>query len=406
MKKIKFFLIAFIMMIAIGVDCAYAQGVGINADGSNPDNSAMLDVKSDSSGFLSPRLSLGNNGIFIGGPAPHLFVTNLNTAFNAGSRFNSGVGYYRNAGTKSTPKWNRLLESSDSTMFWGTRGNAGTNQANDFIGTTDNTDFIIKTGVGGTLATRRRITVPYGVSTGEIVMENVRALQVPRGSFGSPSLRLGTSPSIGFYAEDLGGTNIGISYGTAVSASYRFGTGGMTIAYGGITPNVPQTNTRLDVNGNIYTRGRLVYGESHASISSQERTAKVERYWTASISSGPSGAFFEEVVQVSGVIKIRFQLVRTGGDYVIQASKFGPGAEDYTCNGFLSSIPAGTGTNWGGWRTISDTFTYTSSVHNFIATTYRSSGGQDTQPLYKFTIMFNGNSQESIKVITEAYYNH
>lgn len=35
----------------------FAQNVGINDDGTNPDNSAMLDVKSTSKGFLAPRLT-------------------------------------------------------------------------------------------------------------------------------------------------------------------------------------------------------------------------------------------------------------------------------------------------------------------------------------------------------------
>ncbi|MGE5520452.1 MAG: hypothetical protein ACM3VS_11040, partial [Candidatus Dadabacteria bacterium] len=33
-----------------------AQNVGINADGSTPDNSAMLDVKSNTKGLLIPRM--------------------------------------------------------------------------------------------------------------------------------------------------------------------------------------------------------------------------------------------------------------------------------------------------------------------------------------------------------------
>lgn len=37
---------------------AGAQNVGINADGSAPDNSAMLDVKSSSKGLLPPRMTL------------------------------------------------------------------------------------------------------------------------------------------------------------------------------------------------------------------------------------------------------------------------------------------------------------------------------------------------------------
>ena len=36
----------------------YAQSVGINSNGSTPDPSAMLDVKSTNKGFLPPRIAL------------------------------------------------------------------------------------------------------------------------------------------------------------------------------------------------------------------------------------------------------------------------------------------------------------------------------------------------------------
>jgi hypothetical protein len=52
MKKITLLLLSLLM--AAG---SYAQSVGINADGSAPDGSAMLDVKSTDKGFLAPRVS-------------------------------------------------------------------------------------------------------------------------------------------------------------------------------------------------------------------------------------------------------------------------------------------------------------------------------------------------------------
>jgi len=56
MKTLRFpSLIVLAILLNIQV---YAQNVGINDDGSNPDNSAMLDVKSTSKGLLIPRLTL------------------------------------------------------------------------------------------------------------------------------------------------------------------------------------------------------------------------------------------------------------------------------------------------------------------------------------------------------------
>ena len=70
MKKI-FSLITFLLIVNTAL---FAQA-GINADGSQPDNSAMLDVKSNSKGLLPPRLTaIQINGIV--SPATGLMVYN------------------------------------------------------------------------------------------------------------------------------------------------------------------------------------------------------------------------------------------------------------------------------------------------------------------------------------------
>jgi len=51
MKQLILFICGFLPLLAT------AQNVGINTDGTQPDNSAILDVKSDSKGLLLPRLS-------------------------------------------------------------------------------------------------------------------------------------------------------------------------------------------------------------------------------------------------------------------------------------------------------------------------------------------------------------
>ena len=55
MKNLKTLLFAAILFALGGI--ANAQSVGINADGSAPNGSAMLDVSSTSKGFLPPRIS-------------------------------------------------------------------------------------------------------------------------------------------------------------------------------------------------------------------------------------------------------------------------------------------------------------------------------------------------------------
>jgi len=56
-RKFKFILITTLLLISITLS-SYSQGVGINEDGSTPDVSAILDVKSSVKGILIPRLSL------------------------------------------------------------------------------------------------------------------------------------------------------------------------------------------------------------------------------------------------------------------------------------------------------------------------------------------------------------
>ena len=52
MKTIKTLIAALLISAS-----AFAQNVGINSDGTAPDASAMLDVKSTSSGILIPRMT-------------------------------------------------------------------------------------------------------------------------------------------------------------------------------------------------------------------------------------------------------------------------------------------------------------------------------------------------------------
>jgi len=56
MNKLIFTLI----VLSLGWSATLSQSVGINADGSAPDASAMLDVKSTTKGFFAPRMTALN----------------------------------------------------------------------------------------------------------------------------------------------------------------------------------------------------------------------------------------------------------------------------------------------------------------------------------------------------------
>ncbi len=61
--------------------------------------------------------------------------------YNTNESLPYGVGYYYWNGTK----WVKLLVCSTSSDAWLTLGNARTNPANHFVGTTDNVDLVFRT---------------------------------------------------------------------------------------------------------------------------------------------------------------------------------------------------------------------------------------------------------------------
>ena len=95
----KIFFLTFILIAGISV---FAQ-LGINTDNSQPDASAMLDVKSTSKGLLPPRVALTaiNSALPVTAPAAGLLV--YNTAVAGTSPNNVLPGYYCWNGTKWIP---------------------------------------------------------------------------------------------------------------------------------------------------------------------------------------------------------------------------------------------------------------------------------------------------------------
>lgn len=120
-----------------------SQNVGINATGALPHASAGLDVSYSNKGVLIPRVALTSitDVVTIPGAANSLLVYNTNAGITGGC----GTGYYYWNGTQ----WVCFLTSpgsgGGSSMAWLTNGNAGTNSAVNFLGTTDNQNLIIKT---------------------------------------------------------------------------------------------------------------------------------------------------------------------------------------------------------------------------------------------------------------------
>ena len=116
MKKLTLFtvMISFLMLIGGRMN---AQ-VAINSDGTPPDNSAMLDVKSLNKGFLPPRVELSATNVAspVTLPKAGLLVYNIVTAGT--SPFNVTPGYYCWNGTKWIPVMMPKGTNPGELLYW------------------------------------------------------------------------------------------------------------------------------------------------------------------------------------------------------------------------------------------------------------------------------------------------
>lgn len=106
------------------------QGVAINTDGTNADNSALLDIKSNSKGILIPRMTAAQKTA-ITSPASGLLIyqTDGTTGF-----------YYYNGSA-----WASLSSGAQISLNgWATLGNLNTDSTANFVGTLDNQPLVGK----------------------------------------------------------------------------------------------------------------------------------------------------------------------------------------------------------------------------------------------------------------------
>src|SRR6185503_5915725 len=90
------------LFIAIAsMNLLYGQSVAVNNDGSSPDGSALLDLKSTNKGVLVPRMTLAQRDAI---PLPQTGLMIFQT--------DGRIGFYYNAGTPGSPSWNRVGDVS------------------------------------------------------------------------------------------------------------------------------------------------------------------------------------------------------------------------------------------------------------------------------------------------------
>lgn len=130
MKKI---LLCSAMLTAVFTG-AFAQKDNVGIGTAKPDQSALLDLSSQTKGLLIPRMSLQQRGS-IQAPANGLMI--YQTDFISGFYYFDGKEWKPlNTATVS----NSIADANN----WGLLGNAGTSAATNFIGTTDAVDLVFK----------------------------------------------------------------------------------------------------------------------------------------------------------------------------------------------------------------------------------------------------------------------
>jgi hypothetical protein len=228
MKKLLvlsvFLLIPVFLQFFCGAGNLSAQNVGINTSGTTPNTSAGLDIDFADKGLLIPRVTLtqtSNNAPIGAGVATSLLVYNTATINDV------TPGYYYWSGSA----WVRLATGS-GTSGWLLTGNAATDPAINFAGTTDAKDFVLR----ANNVERERIT------SGGFVYLSPSSLPL----WGTPpQLKIRTdaahSYALQLFFDDQNTANPRITFGT--------GAGTATIeTVGNIALNT-------DVSGNSFTTG-------------------------------------------------------------------------------------------------------------------------------------------------------
>lgn len=130
------------LALSMSVMGAIAQKDNVGIGTTNPDQSAVLDISSSNKGLLTPRMSLQQRNA-IQNPAQGLMVYQTDLL----------SGFYFYDGKEWKPMTSETNANSIADSFnWGLTGNAGTNPATNFLGTTDNAPLVIKLGTSLTRA--------------------------------------------------------------------------------------------------------------------------------------------------------------------------------------------------------------------------------------------------------------
>ena len=275
-----------IAMISLGT-ATYAQNVGVNGDGSAPDGSAMLDIKSNSKGVLVPRMTQAERTA-IALPATGLLVYQTDGA----------PGFYYNSGTDVTPVWTLVSNSGDlQGTLNGLLLGQGNGNSSVFLPPAGSNGQFLSTPTGGgapawmspsNLGGSAVVTVSNG--TGQVVGAGGADIDVV-GASGALLYGTGSSSSFtgaGNSGDVLVSTGAGApqwaSPNTTLTTSSISGSSVVAVS-NGIGQTVGSGNATIDVVG---TQGGVMYGTGASSAFTAPASSANQVLATPTVGGNPA----------------------------------------------------------------------------------------------------------------------
>lgn len=227
--------LAFVFVL-LSSGMAFGQGnVGINNP--TPHAKSLLDLTSTDKGLLTPRLTVAQRTAMF--PVPDATAKGMLVYQTDGA-----IGFYYYDGAA----WQMLQAGGAG---WGLLGNAGTNVATNFLGTTDNTSVGIRTDN----VERMRVSYNGNVSIGAPIDPMNFRLYVESNGLG-PNMRLRNMNATGFSGlqcmNDLGTVNGHIGVGNSTAPLWtNMGYAGTISAHPFVLTTSDLERMRIDAAGNV-----------------------------------------------------------------------------------------------------------------------------------------------------------
>jgi|GEM_PF-1925326 len=349
----KTFYLFFALMLVSAI--SFAQNVGINADGSSPDGSAMLDVKSTNSGILIPRMTQAQRDD-ISSPATGLMVYQTNGTpgfyyYNGSAWTLIGTG----SGSESDPVFtaspanditNTNISNWNIAFGWGNHASAG------YLTSLSETDPVFGAhaayGITGTNMTNWSSAYGWG--------NHALAGYLTAASLSETDPVFLASPSFGITSDDITTWNgLVSSQWTNSTDDIYFNTG--NVAIGTTTPGAYKLNVAGSINGTSV----LVNGVAVAS--------STDTYWET---AGSGKIYYNSGNVGIGVANPAYPLDVTGDVNI--TGNFRVNGTPLTGTGTVTSVSAGNGMNFtaitgSGSVTLGTPSTLTNATTNSVSGT-------------------------------------